>query len=141
VNALVFGGVLLAVLAAIEMARRVRLPRPAVLYAALLGTLALAWLVPVESLLALDPAPRFAAATIVSFAPIFLANLVFAQRFREVEASNLAFGANLLGAMLGGVLEYMALLTGYQALLVAVGLLYLAAFASGPLRPGARRAA
>ncbi|HLE59547.1 MAG TPA: spermidine synthase [Candidatus Limnocylindria bacterium] len=139
VNALVFAGVLLAVLLAIEVARRVRLPSPAVLYAALLATLALAWLVPVESLLALDPGPRFAAATVVSFAPIFLANLVFAQRFREVEASNLAFGANLLGAMLGGVLEYMALLSGYQALLIAVGLLYLAAFASGPLRLGVGR--
>ncbi len=136
VNALVFAGVLLAVLLAIEVARRVRLPRPAVLYGALLGTLVVSWLVPVESLLALDPAPRFAVATVVSFAPIFLANLVFAQRFRDVEASNLAFGANLLGAMLGGVLEYMALITGYQALLVAVGLLYLAAFASGPLRLG-----
>ena len=28
-----------------------------------------------------------------------------------------AFGANLLGAMVGGCLEYVALLTGYRALL------------------------
>jgi len=39
-----------------------------------------------------------------------------------------AFGANLLGAMAGGVLEYTALAAGYQALLLfAVGA-YLLAF-------------
>ena len=64
------------------------------------------------------------------FAPIFLANLVFAERFRNVEESNVAFGANLLGAMVGGVLEYLALITGYQALLIVVAVLYGLAFAS-----------
>jgi hypothetical protein len=57
-----------------------------------------------------------------------LANLVFAKRFRDVAASNLAFGANLLGAMVGGVLEYVSLITGYRVLLILVGALYAAAF-------------
>ena len=131
VNALVFTGVLVAVLAAIEVARRVRLPNPAYLYAALLGALAVAWLVPVDALLALDMAPRFIVAVIVWFTPIFIANLVFAERFRSVDASNVAFGANLLGAMVGGVLEYVALVTGYQALLLLVAALYAAAFLAG----------
>jgi len=133
VNALVFTGVLVAVLIAIEVARRVELPNPAYLYAALLLALAVAWLVPVHSLLALDVVPRFIAATVLAFTPIFIANLVFAERFRNVEESNIAFGANLLGAMLGGVLEYVALITGYQALLLFVALLYGAAFLTGPL--------
>jgi SAM-dependent methyltransferase len=128
VNALVFTGVLVAVLAAIEVARRVRLPNPAYLYAALLAALAVGWLVPVDVLLTLDVGPRFALAVIVWFTPIFIANLVFAERFRSVEASNVAFGANLLGAMLGGVLEYVSLVTGYQALLLLVAALYAAAF-------------
>ena len=133
VNALVFTGVLVAVLVAIEVARRVRLPNPAYLYAALLLALAIAWMVPVSSLLALDVVPRFMAATVLAFTPIFIANLVFAERFRNVEESNIAFGANLLGAMVGGVLEYVALVTGYQTLLLFVALLYGAAFLSGPL--------
>src|SRR6185437_6454517 len=49
--ALVFAGVLVAVYLAVETARWVRLPRPAVLYAALIAALAVAWLVPQESLL------------------------------------------------------------------------------------------
>lgn len=138
VNALVFTGVLVAVLAAIEVARRVRLPNPRYLYAALLAALAVAWLVPVDALLELEMAPRFVVAVVVWFTPIFIANLVFADRFRSVEASNVAFGANLLGAMVGGVLEYVSLVTGYQALLLLVAALYAAAFLAGRAHLGLR---
>ena len=79
----------------------------------------------------LDVAPRFVAAVLVWFTPIFIANLVFAHRFRDVEESNVAFGANLLGAMVGGVLEYAALVTGYQALILLVAVLYGLAFLTG----------
>jgi SAM-dependent methyltransferase len=143
VNALVFGGILASVLVAIEVARRWRPANPAWLYVVLLASLAVAWLIPVDALLGLDMAPRFLAAVVIWFTPIFIANLVFAERFRNVEASNVAFGANLLGAMVGGVLEYVALLTGYQALIILVALLYGAAFLAGRghLREGARGAA
>jgi hypothetical protein len=56
------------------------------------------------------------------------ANLVFAQRFRDVPSSTVAFGANLLGAMFGGAIEYVALITGYRFLLVIVAVLYGLAF-------------
>ena len=131
VNALVFGGVLLSVLAAIEVTRRwpTRSSRSrAVTYIVLLLALGVAWILPPELLLQLDLAPRFVAAMVVAFTPIFLANMVFAQRFAETDDSTTAFGANLLGAMVGGVLEYLSLITGYQALLLVVGLLYAAAW-------------
>jgi hypothetical protein len=140
VNSLVFAGVLLSVLAAIEVARRIPLPRPAVLYAALLVALAVAWLVPQSALLQLPALPRFAVATLVAFAPIFLANLVFAQRFKDVGSSTTAFAANLLGAIVGGVLEYAALVTGYRFLLVVAAVLYGLAFVTG-YRHLARRTA
>jgi SAM-dependent methyltransferase len=131
VNALVFAGVLTSVLAAIEVARRVSLPHPAMLYAVLLATLLVAWLIPPDALLQLDLPLRFAAAVVIWFSPIFLANLVFAQRFRDVREPTVAFGANLLGAMVGGVLEYLALLTGYQTLLLVVAAVYALAFLAG----------
>jgi hypothetical protein len=74
---------------------------------------------------------RFAAAVALGFAPVFIANLVFADRFREVGASGIAFGTNLLGAIVGGVLEYGALVVGYRALLIVVAVLYGAAFVTG----------
>jgi tRNA1(Val) A37 N6-methylase TrmN6 len=140
VNSLVFAGVLLSVLAAIEVARRVRLPRPAVLYASLLAALAIAWLVPQAALLQLPALPRFVVATMLAFTPIFLANLVFAQRFKDVGSSTTAFAANLLGAMVGGVLEYAAMITGYRFLLVVIAVLYGLAFVTGYRHLAARRA-
>jgi SAM-dependent methyltransferase len=131
VNALVFGGILLSVYAAIEVAKRFRPRRPVVLYVPLLAALALAWVVPPDSLLQLAFLPRFGAAVGLAFAPIFLANLVFAERFKDVGSSTVAFGANLLGAMVGGLLEYGALVVGYRALLVAVAVLYGLAFLVG----------
>ena len=49
--------------------------------------------------------------------------------FKDVGSSNVAFGANLLGAMVGGVLEYLSLVTGYRMLLIIVAVLYGSAFA------------
>jgi hypothetical protein len=128
VNSLVFLGILVAVYLAIEVARRVELGATWRLYTALLLALAVAWVVQPDLLLRLGVVPRFLVATAVAFLPVFLANLVFAKRFRDVAASNVAFGANLLGAMVGGVLEYAALITGYRALLILVAALYAAAF-------------
>ena len=130
VNALVILGVLLAVLLAIEVTRRLRLPPLPWLYGLLFVSLAVAWTVPQESLLSLGIVPRFLAAAALAFAPVFTANLVFAERFRETASASTALGVNLLGAMLGGVLEYAALLVGYRALLVIAAAAYVLALAA-----------
>ncbi len=131
VNAAVFTGVLLSVLAAVEVARRVHIARPLWLYVALLAALALAWVVPGDLLLDLPPGPRFAVGVTIAFLPIFLANLLFAVRFKGVGSSTTAFGANLLGAMVGGALEYLALVLGFNALLVIVAICYSLALVTG----------
>ena len=59
---------------------------------------------------------------------VFLANLVFTYSFRDTKTADMAFASNLLGAMAGGALEYLALLTGYRALLIVVAGLYLLAW-------------
>src|SRR5205814_2391873 len=69
VNSLVFAGVLLAVYLAVETASHVRLPRPAVLYAALLASLVLTWVVPQASLVGLPIVARFFAGSALAFAP------------------------------------------------------------------------
>ncbi|MEZ5383272.1 MAG: hypothetical protein R2754_15940 [Microthrixaceae bacterium] len=131
VNALVFSGVLLSVLVAVAVSQRVTFKRPELLYGLLLASLVVAWALPGNLLLSLPIVPRFFAAVTIAFFPIFTANLVFTQRFKDTGDSTTAFGANLLGAMFGGVLEYLALITGYRALLIIVALLYGAAFFMG----------
>ena len=131
VNALVFAGILVSVYLAIEVTRRWPVRRPSVLYAPLFVTVAIAWVVPLAPMLALDPVPRFVAAVALGFTPVFIGNLVFANRFRDVGSSTIAFGTNLLGAMIGGLLEYGALIVGYRSLLVGVAALYAAALLTG----------
>jgi hypothetical protein len=82
-------------------------------------------------LLSLSVVPRFIAAMALAFAPVFIANLVFTPRFKSVSSSTTAFAANLLGAMVGGVLEYGALVVGYRALLIVVAAAYGLPFFSG----------
>jgi hypothetical protein len=124
VNALVFAGILCTVLIAVEVERRVRIGRPGLLYSLLFVSLGVALLVPSSALLSLPFPSRFAAATGLAFTPIFIANLVFARRFRDTNVPTAAFGANLLGAMVGGTLEYLSLVTGHRALLLLCAALY-----------------
>jgi hypothetical protein len=124
VNAIVFAGVLLAVLCAVEISRFTsRIPLPA-LYSALLVTLGIAWLVPAQSILGLPLLGRAVAAVAVSFSPILVANVIFARRLATAADSTGVFGANLLGAMVGGCLEYASLLIGLRGLLIVVAVLY-----------------
>jgi SAM-dependent methyltransferase len=132
VNALVFTGVLLIVLAAVETTRRFRTPPLPVVFVAILAALALAWVVRPDYLLGLPFAPRLLVATVLAFLPIFLANVAFAKRFADTADSQEAFGVNLLGAIVGGCLEYAALLTGYDNLLIVTAAIYLIAFSLLP---------
>ncbi len=128
VNSLVFFAVLASVLAAIFVNQRVRFRNPMLLYAGLFGTIALAIVLPPASLL-LEPIwLRYLVAATLAFAPIFFANLVFSYSFRDTKAADMAFASNLLGAVVGGAIEYVALVTGYAWLLVVVGGLYAAAW-------------
>ena len=138
VNALVFAGVLCAVLLAIEVTRRCTPPRRWVI-AALFISLAVLWLVPNAWLLTVPVPVRLLLAVILAFAPIFFANLYFTSRFKEAANPTAAFAANLFGAMIGGCLEYLSLLTGYRFLIVVAAVIYLAAVLVGR-RAGLRSA-
>ncbi|SEH03209.1 Spermine/spermidine synthase [Nonomuraea solani] len=137
VNAIVFAGVLVAVLAAVEVTRRFRMPPLPVMYAVLLAGLLLAWLVPNEWLLSLPLPLRAVAAVTVAFLPIFAANVIFAKRFAETADATTSFGANLLGAMVGGCLEYAALVIGYKGLLIVAAVLYVGALVLLPRKKSA----
>ncbi len=132
VNALVFAGILVIVLAAVETTQRLRTPPLPVVFAGIAVSLVLAWLIQPDILLGLSFWPRLVCASLLAFLPIYLANVAFAKRFAATSDSQSAFGVNLLGSIVGGCLEYAALLTGYDNLLIVAGLLYLAAFMLTP---------
>ncbi|MBA3778718.1 MAG: spermidine synthase [Chloroflexi bacterium] len=128
VNALAFFAILASVLLAIFVNARFPIRRPTLLYAGLFIAIAIAFLLPPETLLIDPPTLRYGLAAALAFAPVFFANLVFSYSFRDTRTADMAFASNLLGAMVGGALEYLALLTGYRLLLVVVAVLYALAY-------------
>ena len=70
VNALVFAGVLLVVLAAVEVTRRFKTPPLPVVFGGIAASLLVAYLVPPEVLLPLPMMPRLAVAVVLMFLPI-----------------------------------------------------------------------
>ena len=122
VNSLVFFAILCSVILAVFLSRRFPVKPSAPLYGVLIAALVLAYVLPQETFLSIGSLPlRYGLASLVAFLPVFLANLVFAGSFKGTGPSaDVAFASNLIGIMLGGMLEYASLLLGYRHLLLIV---------------------
>lgn len=124
VNSLVFFAILSSVLLAILFNQRLKVKRIWILYVLLFAVLLLNLLLPPEALLVGNPIARYIFASLLAFTPVFLANIIFANSFRESENADIGFASNLLGILVGGCLEYLSMITGYRFLLVLVIVFY-----------------
>jgi hypothetical protein len=124
VNSLVFFAILSSVLLAVLVNRKLKIRRISIFYALLFGMLILNLLLPPETLLLGNPVARYLLASFLAFAPVFLANIIFTNAFRDSETADIAFASNLIGIMVGGALEYFSMLIGYRLLLLLVILFY-----------------
>jgi hypothetical protein len=62
--------------------------------------------------------------------PLFFAGIIFASSFKKTNDITGVFGFNLLGAIVGGLCEYVSMWSGFNFLyLVAMGM-YLVSFLS-----------
>jgi SAM-dependent methyltransferase len=128
VNTVVFFAVLLMILASNLFVLAFRPTRLGPYYAGLLLTLALGAVVPLDSFLGLDRWLQVLGSCALVFVPILFAGVIFATSFRRTDQPDLAFGANIAGAMVGGLAEYASMLLGFQHLvLVAIGFYVLSA--------------
>ncbi len=129
VSAFVISAILVLVLAGTWAASRARPwaemgagPR-ALLLGALAVSLLAGWAVPPARLFEVAGLAGPALACMVALAPLFAAAWLYAAVYRSAPEPERAFGSNVLGALLGGVLEYASMVTGGRALaLVALGL-------------------
>ncbi len=128
-NSLVFLGVLALVLAANWTAVRIKESALGVVFALLVASSLATLVYPLAHLLSVaDPLLRFVAASLLTFSPIFFANVMFSVAFRDQDVPEHVFGWNLIGATLGAVVEYASLAFGYDALAWIVVACYTAAF-------------
>ena len=120
VNSLVFFAILSSVLLAVLVNSRLKVRRISPFYLLLFGVLVVNLLLPPETLLLGNPLLRYLLASALAFAPVFIANIIFANSFRDSQDADIAFASNLLGIMVGGGLEYFSMLIGYRLLLLPV---------------------
>jgi SAM-dependent methyltransferase len=129
VNSLVFFAILSSVLLAVLVNARFPFRRIWIFYLLLFAMLAVNLAVRPETLLLQNVLGRYLLASFLAFAPVFLANVIFSNSFRDTKFADVAFASNLLGIMAGGMLEYLSMLFGYHLLLVLVIAFYALAMA------------
>jgi hypothetical protein len=121
VNSIVFCAVLSMILLANLYVLR-RMPRSLTpYYVALIASLLLNAAVPLDAFLGLPRVVQILGACVLAFLPVLFAGVIFAVSFARAADAERAFGANIAGAMLGGVSENLSMLVGFQyVILVAV---------------------
>jgi hypothetical protein len=124
---LAIASVLAMALASTLVAARIDIRRRAPIAIALFALLLLNWIVPVGSVAFASRADESLFYGALVFSPVFCAGLLFSASFRQSTSASTDFGANLLGAMVGGVGEYLSLLAGYRSLIILVAVCYLSA--------------
>jgi Spermine/spermidine synthase domain len=127
---LAIASVLVMALASALVASRVEIRRRGLIAAALLTLIAINYLIPVGRVTFDSRIAESLFYGLLVFSPVFCAGLIFSSSFKESSSTATDFGANLLGAMVGGVGEYVSLLAGYRFLLVLVALCYILAIVS-----------
>ncbi|MGA2017499.1 MAG: hypothetical protein ABSH26_11120 [Opitutaceae bacterium] len=124
VTMVVVAGVLLMVIGANLLAERLKGFSPW-MYAPLFAILALLLVVPREHVLEFSFAGRLLWTLLVVPLPVFFAGIIFSTTFRGAAFPSAAFGANLIGAMLGGFCEYLGMAVGNHRLSMLVIVAYL----------------
>ena len=93
-------------------------------YAGLMAALAVNALIPLDSLLGLPSGWQIAGSSLLAFTPILFAGIIFAVLFNRSERPDQDFGANVAGAMFGGLAENSSMLLGFQYLTFVVMAFY-----------------
>jgi hypothetical protein len=114
-NTIVIGAILVMILLANLVVSRWR-PPIGIMYAGLLGVLIIDYFLPPQGLLQFGFWMQVGAAGIRVAAPLFFSGIIFARWFERTATPASALGANLVGAVIGGLLEYLSLLIGLREL-------------------------
>jgi SAM-dependent methyltransferase len=132
VNAIIISALLVMILLAnLVAARRPRFAQWLVVAGLAVTIVALA-LVPLDWFNALTGASKLVAASAFLTAPVFFAGLIFIRSFAASGDKSRALGSNLIGALVGGLLESLSFVTGIRALVLLVGLFYAVALLLRP---------
>jgi hypothetical protein len=93
----------------------------------LVALLALNYVIPIGRVAFDSRAAESIFYAVLVFSPILCAGLLFGSAIAKSTALPRDYGINLLGAMVGGVGEYLSLVAGFRALLLVIAACYIGA--------------
>ena len=100
----------------------------------LFATIGLGLAVPVDAFLGLDRTTQVVGACALVFGPIAFAGVIFATTFGRSTQPDRVFGANVAGALVGGLAENASVVLGFRYLLCLAAGFYLLSAAFGNRR-------
>jgi SAM-dependent methyltransferase len=125
VNSVVFSSILIMALASALVVARGWRPPLRLAYLLLLAAVLLNYAVPLGRLAGGGVATRLLLVGGLTALPLLFSGFVFARSFATVDDPPRALAANILGGVLGGIIEYLGMITGLQYLLLIAALFYL----------------
>jgi hypothetical protein len=129
VNSIVISAVLLAILSANIVVDKLKWERSSVSYLLLFISLFLSYFCyKYFNLLSFGILVRLILSSLIIGTPIFCSGLIFSASFQKTANREAALGFNILGAMFGGLGEYISLITGISNLLFIAVVFYLFSF-------------
>ena len=127
VNAVVFAAILSMALIAALWVRRRPTKQPLVWFIYVIAATLLLWLIDWSALSALPIAIRGLVGALVHAVPMLFAGILFPLLLARARNAAGALGSNLLGAVVGGCLEYSSMIIGLKSLLALTAVFYLLA--------------
>jgi hypothetical protein len=120
-----------AILAAIIGANILIIKKPTlmpitVMYGGLLATLLLVYFVPVQLFNTMGIWLGGSLAALLCAIPVFFAGLIFSTAFKSETKPSAGLAFNMMGAVVGGLLEYVGTYTGIRSLLIVAACFYIA---------------
>jgi len=130
VASLAIASVLTMALLANAIVARKTIDRAWTVAGVLVALLALNYFIPIGRVTFDSRAAESIFYAVLVFSPVLCAGLLFGSAIARSDALTRDYGVNLLGAMVGGVGEYLSLVTGFRALLLVIALCYIGAVAA-----------
>lgn len=131
-SSVVINGVLLMILAANYLVIKAKKPfNQHILYGLLFLSLLASYCLPVTAVLAAFAQAHYigmAVVTLFTLLPILMAGLIFATAFNIVKEPSRSFAFNLLGSVLGGLLEYLSTYLGINNLVLVALAIYVLSY-------------
>lgn len=124
VNSAVIISILTMILLANLCVEKIRKINVHFVYLLLIFSIFLNWLLKPEFYLSLNRTVTVIFSSFMLSLPLFFAGIIFAASFKRTKDVSGVFAYNLLGAIIGGLCEYISMITGFSFLFIVAIIMY-----------------